>query len=82
MVIGEVNGGWRLIEAQGAAEPCIPRPVAAPQMLWRHEAGDVGSYFDRYCQAGGIHHFAAAYGHLAESLERTAKHLSIGYRSV
>jgi L-arabinose isomerase len=75
--LGEAT--WRLIVAQGEAEPCVPRPVAAPQMFWRHEACDVGTYFDRYCQAGGIHHFAGAYGHLAEALERTAQHIGIGY---
>ena len=76
------EGRWRMIVGQGRAEPCTPRPVAAPQMLWRHEESSIGSYFDRYCAAGGIHHFAGAYGHHATVLEKAARYLGIQFARV
>jgi L-arabinose isomerase len=70
-------GDWRMIVAEGDAEPCPPRPVAAPQMLWRFSGGTIGEYFDRYCKAGGIHHFAGAYGKYAAAIEQAARYMGI-----
>lgn len=71
------DGAWRMIIAEGESEPFAPRPVAAPQMLWRWDGGPIGDYFDRYCKAGGIHHFAGAYGRHAAILEQAARYLGV-----
>jgi L-arabinose isomerase len=71
------SGDWRMIVAEGQAEPCPPRPVAAPQMLWRYDGGSISRYFDLYCKAGGIHHFAGAYGKHAAVLEQAARYMGI-----
>lgn len=71
------NGEWRLITAEGESLPMKPRPVSAPQMLFRYSGGTVEEYCNRWCLAGAPHHMALAYGRLAHKVSLVAKLLGI-----
>lgn len=64
------DGDWRLITAEGESLPMTPRPVVAPQMLFRYANGSIIEFCDRWLLAGAPHHMALAYGHLSEQVEK------------
>jgi len=68
---------WRLVIAEGESLPIQPRPVAAPQMLFKPNKLPIGEWCDAWCLAGSPHHMALAYGHLAEKLQKLAKMMNI-----
>jgi len=76
------DGGWRLIVGEGESLPITPRPVAAPQMLFRYKNGTITEFCDRWLLAGSPHHMALAYGHLAEAVEKLGRLLGIEVVSV
>ena len=49
-----------------------PRPVVAPQMLFRYKNGNISEFCDRWLLAGSPHHMALAYGHFADQVEKLA----------
>ncbi len=71
------DGDWRLIVGEGESLPITPRPVAAPQMLFRYKNGSITEFCDRWLLAGSPHHMALAYGHLAEQVEKLGRLLGI-----
>jgi L-arabinose isomerase len=68
-----VKDQWRFVIAQGESLAIQPRPVAAPQMLFQPGNGDIQAWCDAWLMAGGPHHMGLAYGHVAETLEQTAR---------
>jgi L-arabinose isomerase len=76
------DGNWRLIISEGESLPITPRPVAAPQMLFRYKNGTITEFCDRWLLAGSPHHMALAYGHLAETIEKLGRLLGIEVRYV
>ena len=47
-----------------------PRPVAAPQMLFRWSQGTISEFCDAWLYAGAPHHMAVCYGHLGSAIEK------------
>lgn len=76
------DGNWRLIVSEGESLPMIPRPVGAPQMLFRYRHGGISEFCDRWLLAGSPHHMALAYGHLSEQVEKIASLLGVDFKSV
>ncbi|MBN1265826.1 MAG: hypothetical protein JXA25_10055 [Anaerolineales bacterium] len=72
-----LDGDWRLIVAEGESLPITPRPVAAPQMLFRYNHGTITEFCDEWLLAGSPHHMALAYGHHAELVQKLGRLLGI-----
>jgi len=64
---------WRLIVAEGESIAIKPRPVSAPQMLFKPAHLGIEDWCDAWCKAGAPHHMALAYGHLAAKLKLLAE---------
>ncbi len=60
---------WRLNIAEGESLPIKPRPVAAPQMLFKPKSLNIKDWSNAWCKAGSPHHMALAYGHLAPQIK-------------
>lgn len=56
---------WRLVISEGESKRIKPRPVSAPQMLFKPKSLKITDWCDAWCKAGSPHHMALAYGHLA-----------------
>ena len=76
------DGGWRLIVGEGESLPIKPRPVAAPQMLFRYKNGTITEFCDRWLLAGSPHHMALAYGHCADVIQKLGRLLGIEVISI
>lgn len=76
------DGTWRLIVGEGESLPLTPRPVAAPQMLFRYANGTIAEFCDRWLWAGAPHHMALAYGQLSDEIEKLGWMLGIEVVSV
>jgi L-arabinose isomerase len=76
------DGEWRLIVGEGESLPMTPRPVAAPQMLFRYKNGSISEFCDRWLLAGSPHHMALAYGHLSEQVEKVGELLGVEVISI
>ena len=68
-----VGGRWRLNIAEGQSLEIQPRPVAAPQMLFKPRGLPIEEWCDAWCKAGSPHHMALAYGHLAADIRLYAE---------
>ncbi len=68
---------WRFVISEGEFLPFPPRPISAPQTLFRHAELPVDEWCNEWCAAGAPHHMAAAQGHWAEQLLRVARMLGI-----
>jgi L-arabinose isomerase len=64
-----VDGRWRLNISEGESIAIQPRPVAAPQMLFKPKNLYIKDWCDAWCKAGSPHHMALAYGHLASQIK-------------
>lgn len=64
-----VQGKWRLIVSEGESIAITPRPVAAPQMLFKPNHLPITDWCTRWCEAGAPHHQALAFGHLGEKIK-------------
>ena len=73
--VGERN--WRLNIAEGESIAIQPRPVSAPQMLFKPSHKPIAEWSDAWCMAGSPHHMALAYGHLAGKIKKVAELLNI-----
>ncbi len=76
------DGYWRLIVGEGESLPLIPRPVAAPQMLFRYKNGTITEFCDRWLLAGSPHHMALAYGHHADQIKKLGRLLGVEVISI
>ena len=65
LALVDVGGRWRLNIAEGESVAIKPRPVAAPQMLFKPKHLPIREWCDAWCKAGSPHHMALAYGHLS-----------------
>jgi L-arabinose isomerase len=68
-----VGGRWRLNISEGESIAIKPRPVAAPQMLFKPKNLHIDEWCDAWCKAGSPHHMALAYGHLAVQIRTYAE---------
>lgn len=68
---------WRLNIAEGESLPIKPRPVAAPQMLFKPKSLNIKDWCDAWCKAGSPHHMALAYGHLGGQIKIFAQMMNI-----
>jgi L-arabinose isomerase len=71
------DGDWRLIVSEGDSLPMEPRPVAAPQMLFRYSGGGIAEFCDAWLMAGAPHHMALCYGHVASLIEKLGSLMEI-----
>jgi L-arabinose isomerase len=60
---------WRLVISEGESIRIKPRPVSAPQMLFKPKTLKITDWCDAWCRAGSPHHMALAYGHLAKRIK-------------
>ena len=72
LALVSVGGRWRLIVAEGESIAIQPRPVSAPQMLFKPKKLGINAWCNGWLLAGAPHHMALAYGHLADKLRRLA----------
>jgi L-arabinose isomerase len=54
-----------------------PRPVVAPQMLFRYAGGGIADFCDSWLMAGAPHHMALCYGHVASLIEKLGSLMGI-----
>ena len=73
LALVNVGGRWRLNIAEGESLAIKPRPVAAPQMLFKPRHLPIAEWCDAWCKAGSPHHMALAYGHLAGRIRTYAQ---------
>ncbi len=73
---------WKLIICEGESIPMAPRPIVAPQMLFRPKNGSIESYTKLWVQEGASHHHALAYGHWESVLVKIASLLGVDYRVI
>jgi L-arabinose isomerase len=72
LALVKVGDRWRLIVAEGESIAIKPRPVSAPQMLFKPKQLGIADWCDGWLNAGSPHHMALAYGHLADKLRTLA----------
>ena len=70
---------WRLVVSEGQSVAIKPRPVSAPQMLFKPKHLGINDWCNAWCQAGSPHHMALAYGHLAGKIKIYAEMTGIEY---
>jgi len=68
---------WRFVISEGEFLPFPPRPISAPQTLFRHATLPVDEWCNQWCAAGAPHHMAAAQGHWTDQLLHLAQMLDI-----
>ena len=73
LALVNVGGRWRLIVAEGESIAIKPRPVSAPQMLFKPKKLGIAEWCNGWLMAGAPHHMALAYGHLAVKLRKVAE---------
>lgn len=73
LALVNVGGRWRLNIAEGESIAIKPRPVAAPQMLFKPKNLRIKEWCDAWCKAGSPHHMALAYGHLSSKIKTYAQ---------
>ena len=73
LALVNVGGRWRLIVAEGESIAIKPRPVSAPQMLFKPKQLGIAEWCNGWLMAGSPHHMALAYGHLADQLHKVAE---------
>jgi L-arabinose isomerase len=69
LALVNVAGRWRLIISEGESLLIKPRPVAAPQMLFKPSTLNIKDWCNAWCKAGSPHHMALAYGHLSSQVK-------------
>jgi L-arabinose isomerase len=75
VTVGE--GQWRFVISEGEFLPFPPRPISAPQTLFRHDTLPIDEWCNEWCAAGAPHHMAAAQGRWAGHLLEVARMLGI-----
>ena len=73
LALVNVGGRWRLNISEGESIGIKPRPVAAPQMLFKPKNLHIREWCDAWCKAGSPHHMALAYGHLSKLIKTYAE---------
>ncbi len=73
LALVNIANRWRLVIAEGESLPIQPRPVAAPQMLFKPKALGIQDWCNAWTRAGSPHHMALAYGHLSAKIRNYAE---------
>jgi len=73
LALVNVGGKWRLVFSEGDSLAIKPRPVAAPQMLFKPKNLNIKDWCNAWCKAGSPHHMALAYGHLSTQIRTYAE---------
>lgn len=68
---------WRFVISEGEFLDFPPRPISAPQTLFRHDTLPIAEWCNEWCQAGAPHHMAAAQGRWTDQLLVLAEMLGI-----
>jgi L-arabinose isomerase len=68
---------WRFVISEGEFLHFPPRPISAPQTLFRHDELPVDEWCNEWCAAGAPHHMAAARGRWTDQLLQVAHMLGI-----
>lgn len=69
LAIVTVGGNrWRFVISEGELLPFTPRPMSAPQTLFRSDSMSISEWCDGWLLAGATHHWAGAQGHWAREL--------------
>jgi L-arabinose isomerase len=68
---------WRFVISEGEFLPFPPRPISAPQTLFRHHELEIADWCNAWCEAGAPHHMAAAKGSWTSQLLTLARMLGI-----
>ena len=77
-----VESKFRILTSEGTSEAFTPRPIPAPQMLFRPSIGDINAFYHEWCTLGGPHHLAACYGHYNGILRKLAELINIAYHVI
>lgn len=68
---------WRFVISEGEFLPFPPRPISAPQTLFRSDSLTIDEWCNEWCRAGAAHHMAAAQGSWTAELLELARMLGI-----
>jgi L-arabinose isomerase len=68
---------WRFVISEGELLPFTPRPMSAPQTLFRADSMSISDWCDGWLLAAATHHWAAAHGHWARELSTLAKLMGV-----
>jgi len=71
------ENAWRFVISEGDFIEFPPRPISAPQTLFRHDTLPIDEWCNEWCGAGAPHHMAAARGRWTEQLLQLAQMLGI-----
>jgi L-arabinose isomerase len=67
-----INNRWRMIFSEGESLLIKPRPVSAPQMLFKPKSLAIQDWCNAWCVAGAPHHQALVLGHWGEKIKTYA----------
>jgi L-arabinose isomerase len=74
LAIVTVGGNrWRFVISEGELLPMEPRPISAPQALFRHDTLDVDEWCNAWLRGGATHHMGAARGRWTPQLLELAR---------
>ena len=68
---------WRFVISEGELLPFPPRPISAPQTLFRHDTLRIADWCDAWLRAGATHHMGAARGRWTPQLLHLARMLGV-----
>ena len=73
------SGGnrWRWVISEGTLLPMKPRPISAPQALFRHDTLSVEEWCNAWLRAGATHHMGGAQGRWTPELLELARMLGV-----
>lgn len=78
----DIESRFRILTSEGTSEIFTPRPIPAPQMLFRPSIGDINAFYRKWCTLGGPHHLAGCYGHYNSVLKKLAELTNIDFHAV
>lgn len=67
------GSGYRMIAAEGVLEPAAPTSLRVFHAEFRFRAGPVACAYERWCEAGPVHHIAIAPGFFTGHLDHVAR---------
>jgi L-arabinose isomerase len=76
-IVGVGEGEWRFVISEGELLPFPPRPISAPQTLFRHDTLPIAEWCNEWLQAGATHHMGAARGRWTAQLLELARMLGV-----
>jgi len=74
-----VGGRWRMIAGLGESVEMQKRPMSAVQLYFKFKGNDFNRSLKKYCELGGIHHMAVAFGNYLDELRLTCRYLDIDF---